>query len=99
LLETIRKKTGLKFDPEAFRFGFARRETGYSALDLILAISIVSVRLPRTRPLPNRLCRQAHPNDGGGRTSFAGFSRRKKRCGKQCQWFSSTYYIWNSAGR
>src|SRR5258708_19693740 len=37
LLETVRKKTGLKFDPEAFTIGFARRATGYKRADLILA--------------------------------------------------------------
>src|SRR5207249_5751126 len=30
LLETVREKTGLKFDPEVFTIGFARRETGRS---------------------------------------------------------------------
>ncbi|PYV52499.1 MAG: alpha-glucan family phosphorylase, partial [Acidobacteria bacterium] len=29
LLETVREKTGLKFDPEVFTIGFARRATGY----------------------------------------------------------------------
>src|SRR5207249_10192199 len=37
LLETVREKTGLKFDPEVFTIGFARRETGYKRADLILA--------------------------------------------------------------
>src|SRR5256886_1234491 len=37
LLETVRKKTGLKFDSEAFTIGFARRATGYKRADLILA--------------------------------------------------------------
>src|SRR5215475_3196252 len=37
LLETVRKKTGLKLDPEAFTIGFARRATGYKRADLILS--------------------------------------------------------------
>jgi len=37
LLETVRKKTGLKLDPDAFTIGFARRATGYKRADLILS--------------------------------------------------------------
>src|SRR6266403_3127317 len=37
LLETVREKTGLKFDPEVFTIGFARRATGYKRADLILS--------------------------------------------------------------
>jgi starch phosphorylase len=37
LLEAVRKKTGLKLDPEAFTIGFARRATGYKRADLILS--------------------------------------------------------------
>ena len=36
LLEAVRRKTGLKLDPEAFTIGFARRATGYKRADLIL---------------------------------------------------------------
>src|SRR5258708_25582158 len=37
LFETVRKKTGLSLDPEAFTIGFARRATGYKRADLILS--------------------------------------------------------------
>ena len=37
LLEAVRKKTGLRLDPEAFTIGFARRATGYKRADLILS--------------------------------------------------------------
>jgi len=68
LLETIRKKTGLKFDPEAFTIGFARRATGYKRADLILA------DLDRLRQIAKNAghfqivyAGKAHPNDGGGK--------------------------------
>src|SRR5438874_223833 len=68
LLEAVRKKTGLKFDSEAFTIGFARRATGYKRADLILA------DLERLRQIVKNAgsfqiiyAGKAHPNDGGGK--------------------------------
>ena len=68
LLETVRKKTGLNFDPEAFTIGFARRATGYKRADLILA------DLDRLRQIVKNAgsfqiiyAGKAHPNDAGGK--------------------------------
>ncbi|PYU49412.1 MAG: alpha-glucan family phosphorylase [Acidobacteria bacterium] len=67
LLEMVREKTGLQFDPEAFTIGFARRATGYKRADLILA------DLDRLRQIVKNAgsfqiiyAGKAHPNDGGG---------------------------------
>src|SRR5437016_11579007 len=66
LLEMVREKTGLQFDPEAFTIGFARRATGYKRADLILA------DLDRLRHIVNNAgsfqhiyAGKAHPNDVG----------------------------------
>jgi len=68
LLEMVREKTGLQFDPEAFTIGFARRATGYKRADLILA------DLDRLRQIAKNAgsfqiiyAGKAHPNDGGGK--------------------------------
>jgi len=68
LLEMVREKTGLQFDPEAFTIGFARRATGYKRADLILA------DLDRLRQIVKNAgsfqiiyAGKAHPNDGGGK--------------------------------
>src|SRR5712664_115302 len=79
LLETIRKKTGLKFDPEAFTIGFARRATGYKRADLILA------DLDRLRQIAKNAghfqivyAGKAHPNDGGGKDIIRRIFHAKK---------------------
>ncbi len=79
LLETIRKKTGLKFDPEAFTIGFARRATGYKRADLILA------DLDRLREIAKNAghfqivyAGKAHPNDGGGKDIIRRIFHAKK---------------------
>ena len=68
LLEMVRQKTGLQFDPEAFTIGFARRATGYKRADLILS------DLDRLRQIVKNAgsfqiiyAGKAHPNDGGGK--------------------------------
>ena len=68
LLEMVREKTGLQFDPEAFTIGFARRATGYKRADLILADR------DRLRQIVKNAgsfqiiyAGKAHPNDGGGK--------------------------------
>jgi glycogen phosphorylase len=79
LLETVRKKTGLKFDAEAFTVGFARRATGYKRADLILS------DLDRLREIAKNAghfqiiyAGKAHPNDGGGKDIIRRIFHAKK---------------------
>jgi starch phosphorylase len=79
LLETVRQKTGLKFDPEVFTIGFARRATGYKRADLILS------DLDRLRQIAKSSGRfqivyagKAHPNDGGGKEIIKKIFHAKK---------------------
>lgn len=79
LLETVRTKTGLKFDPEVFTIGFARRATGYKRADLILA------DLDRLREIAKNAghfqiiyAGKAHPNDGGGKDIIRRIFQAKK---------------------
>jgi glycogen phosphorylase len=79
LLETVRTKTGLKFDPELFTIGFARRATGYKRADLILA------DLDRLREIAKNsgqfqiiYAGKAHPNDGGGKDIIRRIFQAKK---------------------
>ncbi len=79
LLETVRQKTGLKFDPEVFTIGFARRATGYKRADLILA------DLDRLRQMAKNAGQfqiiyagKAHPNDGGGKDIIRRIFQAKK---------------------
>src|SRR6266581_6700979 len=79
LLETVREKTGLKFDPEAFTIGFARRATGYKRADLILA------DVDRLRQIAKNAghfqiiyAGKAHPNDAGGKDIIRRIFHAKK---------------------
>ncbi len=79
LLEVVRTKTGLKFDPEIFTIGFARRATGYKRADLILA------DLDRLRQIAKNAgsfqiiyAGKAHPNDGGGKDIIRRIFHAKK---------------------
>jgi glycogen phosphorylase len=79
LLEAVRKKTGLKMDPEAFTIGFARRATGYKRADLILR------DLDRLRQIAKNsgafqivFAGKAHPNDGGGKEIIRRIFKAKK---------------------
>jgi len=79
LLEAIRRKTGLKLDPEAFTIGFARRATGYKRADLILS------DLDRLRRIAKNVgsfqivfAGKAHPQDGGGKEIIRRIFRAKK---------------------
>lgn len=79
LLEAVRKKTGLKLDPEAFTIGFARRATGYKRADLIL-------RDPdRLRQIAKNVgafqivfAGKAHPRDAGGKEIIKRIFKAKK---------------------
>ena len=79
LLETVRKKTGLKLNPEAFTIGFARRATGYKRADLILS------DLDRLREIAKNVgafqivyAGKAHPRDGGGKEIIKKIFKAKK---------------------
>ena len=79
LLEVVRTKTGLKFDPEIFTIGFARRATGYKRADLILS------DLDRLRQIAKNAghfqiiyAGKAHPNDGGGKDIIRRIFHAKK---------------------
>lgn len=79
LLDAVRKKTGLKLDPEAFTIGFARRATGYKRADLILR------DLDRLRQIAKNsgsfqivFAGKAHPQDGGGKEIIKRIFRAKK---------------------
>jgi starch phosphorylase len=79
LLELVRKKIGLKLDPEAFTIGFARRATGYKRADLLLS------DLDRLRQIAKNagsfqvvFAGKAHPNDGGGKEIIKRIFKAKK---------------------
>jgi len=79
LLEAVRKKTGLKLDPELFTIGFARRATDYKRADLILR------DLDRLRTIAKNVggfqivfAGKAHPNDGGGKEIIKRIFKAKK---------------------
>jgi glycogen phosphorylase len=79
LLEAVRKKTGLKLDPEAFTVGFARRATGYKRADLILS------DLDRLRQIAKNVgsfqivyAGKAHPRDAGGKEIIKRIFKAKK---------------------
>jgi starch phosphorylase len=79
LLEDVREKTGLNFDPEVFTIGFARRATGYKRADLILS------DLDRLRQIAKNAghfqivyAGKAHPNDGGGKDIIRQIFKAKK---------------------
>jgi starch phosphorylase len=79
LLEAVRKKTGLKLDPEVFTIGFARRATGYKRADLILR------DLDRLRQIAKNaggfqivFAGKAHPHDSGGKDIIKRIFKAKK---------------------
>jgi starch phosphorylase len=79
LFETVRKKTGLSLDPDAFTIGFARRATGYKRADLILS------DLDRLRQIAKAAGKfqivyagKAHPQDGGGKDIIRRIFQAKK---------------------
>jgi len=79
LFETVRKKTGLSLDPEAFTIGFARRATGYKRADLILS------DLDRLRQIAKGAGKfqivyagKAHPHDAGGKDIIRRIFQAKK---------------------
>ncbi|MGB2629456.1 MAG: alpha-glucan family phosphorylase [Candidatus Acidiferrum sp.] len=68
LLEAVRRKTGLKMDPEMFTIGFARRATGYKRADLILSdLDRLRQIAKRVGPFQIIFAGKAHPKDAGGK--------------------------------
>src|SRR6267154_3564107 len=79
LFETVRKKTGLGFEPDVFTIGFARRATGYKRADLILS------DLDRLRQIAKAAGKfqivyagKAHPHDVGGKEIIRKIFQAKK---------------------
>ena len=79
LFETVRKKTGLSFEPDVFTIGFARRATGYKRADLILS------DLDRLRQIVKNAGKfqivfagKAHPHDDGGKEIIRRIFHAKK---------------------
>ncbi len=79
LLETVRKKTGLKMDPDAFTIGFARRATGYKRADLILSdLDRLRQIAKKVGPFQIVFAGKAHPKDGGGKDIIKRIFKAKK---------------------
>ena len=79
LLETVRKKTGLKLDPDAFTIGFARRATGYKRADLILSdLDHLRQIAKNAGPFQIVYAGKAHPRDGGGKEIIKKIFKAKK---------------------
>jgi glycogen phosphorylase len=79
LLEAVRRKTGLRLDPEAFTIGFARRATGYKRADLILSDLDRLRRIAKSAgPFQIVFAGKAHPKDGGGKEIIRRIFKAKK---------------------
>jgi len=79
LFETVRKKTGLSLDPDAFTIGFARRATGYKRADLILSdLDRLRQIAKNAGPFQIVYAGKAHPRDGGGKEIIKKIFKAKK---------------------
>jgi glycogen phosphorylase len=79
LHEAVRKKTGLKLDPEAFTIGFARRATGYKRADLILSdLDRLRQIAKNVGPFQIVYAGKAHPRDAGGKEIIKKIFKAKK---------------------
>ena len=79
LLEVVRMKTGLHFDPEVFTIGFARRATGYKRADLILSdLDRLRQIAKDAGPFQIIFAGKAHPNDAGGKDIIRRIYKAKK---------------------
>jgi starch phosphorylase len=79
LFDLVRKKTGIKLDPDVFTVGFARRATAYKRADLLLS------DLDRLRQIAKNVGKfqivyagKAHPNDGSGKDLIRRIFHAKK---------------------
>jgi len=79
LLETVRKRTGLKLSAEVFTVGFARRATGYKRADLILSdLDRLRQIAKNVGPFQIIYAGKAHPRDGGGKEIIKKIFKAKK---------------------
>jgi len=79
LLEVVRQKSGLKFDPGKFTIGFARRATGYKRADLILAdLDRLRQIAKNAGPFQIVYAGKAHPHDTGGKAIIKHIFQAKK---------------------
>ncbi len=79
LLEAVRKRTGLKLEPEVFTIGFARRATGYKRADLILSdLDMLRQIVKNAGRFQIIYAGKAHPNDGGGKDIIRKIFHAKK---------------------
>ena len=79
LFEVVRKKTGLRLDPEAFTIGFARRATGYKRADLILSdLDRLRQIAKNVGPFQIVYAGKAHPRDAGGKEIIKRIYKAKK---------------------
>src|SRR5438105_2310092 len=79
LLEVVRMKTGLHFDPEVFTIGFARRATGYNSADLLLSDLDRLRQIAKDRgPFQIIFAGKAHPDDAGGKDIIRRIYKAKK---------------------
>jgi len=79
LLEVVRQKTGIKFDPGKFTIGFARRATGYKRADLILAdLDRLRQIAKNSGPFQIVYAGKAHPHDAGGKSIIKHIFQAKK---------------------
>ena len=79
LLEVVRQKSGLKFDPARFTIGFARRATGYKRADLILGdLDRLRQIAKNAGPFQIVYAGKAHPHDAGGKAIIKHIFQAKK---------------------
>ena len=79
LLEVVRQKTGIKFDPGKFTIGFARRATGYKRADLILSdLDRLRQIAKNSGPFQIVYAGKAHPHDAGGKSIIKHIFQAKK---------------------
>jgi glycogen phosphorylase len=79
LLEVVRQKSGMKFDPGKFTIGFARRATGYKRADLILAdLDRLRQIAKNAGPFQIVYAGKAHPHDTGGKAIIKHIFQAKK---------------------
>src|SRR5882762_8167192 len=100
LLETVRKKPGLKLDPDAFTIGFARRATGYKRADLILSdLDRLRQIAKNAGPFQIIYAGKAHPRDGGGKEIIKKIFKAKKALKKAVQTVFLDNYNMEVAGK
>ena len=78
LLELVKTRCGIQFDPDVPILGFARRMTAYKRADLMFSDRSRLKAIAKQFPFQIVLAGKAHPRDGGGKQlieSLHGFMR------------------------